>query len=685
MEISNKISSASRSLHFRILAPLIPIIVLMVLLSSVVLTIGLKTISHFVDERILFDMQRGSREIYNLCDSEMQEMLLNGSATLEIGEKVTRAMTLGKIADYAMQNDVQAIVYTSNAVLLGESLVAQINLDLATIDKDRLLEIEHEGKTYYAYQSSFELWGWNFLLLKEGDYYADFVSQLGRGYFIIGGIFLVVTMLLVVYFRRVIHQPVMAIITAIQTTGIPNYKGIYEFEFLSDIIADARHKEQQKQKEISYQASHDSLTGLVNRPEFERCLNQLLEETTDPSIRHTLLYLDLDQFKIVNDTCGHHAGDALLRHLTGLMQSKVRHSDVLARLGGDEFGLLLEDCDGEKAYWIADTLRQTVREFRFVWGERSFTIGVSIGLVSFSSDGTTLSDILRVADGACYVAKEKGRNRIHVYRPDDGELQERQGQMNWVGRISKAFEDDRLLLYRQKIISLQDAEQSPRYEFLIRMLGEKGEIIPPQAFLSAAERYNVIPSIDFWVIRKVFELYEHDCRTGQTPYTCAINLSGATLGDDRLLPYISEQFKHFDIPPSSICFEITETTAIANMVIARDLITRLKEMGCQFALDDFGSGMASFGYLKNLDIDFIKIDGGFVADFLSDPVDKAVVEAINNIGHVMGVRIIAEHVDNPALLHALREIGVDYAQGFGIGMPELAPAPAPQILAAIRP
>lgn len=679
MAISNKISSASRSLHFRILAPLVPIVLLMVLLSGVVLTIGLKTVSHFVDERILFDLQRGSREIYNLCDSEMQEMLLTGSATLEIGEKVTRAMTLGKIDDYATQNEVQAIVYTEDAILLGERLAGELGLDLANIGKGRLLELQQGDETYYAYHSSFELWGWHFLLLKDGDYYADFVAQLGRGYFIIGGIFLIVTLLLVTYFRRVIHQPVSAIINAIQTTGIPNYKGIYEFEFLSDIIADARLKEQQKQQQMSYQASHDSLTGLVNRLEFENRLDALLKKAAEASTRHTLLYLDLDQFKIVNDTCGHHAGDALLRHLTGLMQSKVRHSDVLARLGGDEFGLLLEDCDGDQAYRIADTLRQTVRDFRFVWGERSFTIGVSIGLVSFGNDGATLSDILRVADGACYVAKEKGRNRIHVYRPDDDELEERQGQMNWVARISKAFEDDRLLLYRQKIIPLQHAQQSMlRYEFLIRMLGENGEIIPPQAFLPAAERYNVIPTIDFWVIRKVFELYEHDCRTGQAPYTCAINLSGATLGDDRLLPYISEQFRNFDIPPSAICFEITETAAIANMVIARDLIMRLKEMGCQFALDDFGSGMASFGYLKNLDIDFIKIDGSFVADFLRDPVDKAVVEAINNIGHVMGVNIIAEHVDDPALLDALRDIGVDYAQGFGIGRPEPVPMPKRQ-------
>ena len=685
MALSKKISSASRRLHFRILAPLFPIVLLMVLLSGIVLSIGLKTVSHFVDERILLDLQRSAREIYNICDTEMQNMLLNSNSSLEISERVTRAMTLGKIQDYAQQNEVQAIVYTGDTILLGERMAAGLDLKLAEIEKGRLLELEHAGKHFYAYRSSFDLWDWHFLLFKDGAHYADFISQVGKGYFGIGAVFLLVTLLLVVYFRRVIHQPVNAIINAIQTTGIPNYKGIYEFEFLSNIIAEAREKEQQKQQQISYQASHDSLTGLLNRPAFESRLDELLKKPAAPGTRHTLLYLDLDQFKIVNDTCGHHAGDALLRHLTGLMQGKVRHSDVLARLGGDEFGLLLEDCDGEHAYRIADTLRQTVREFRFVWSERSFSIGVSIGLVSFGDEGATLSDILRVADGACYVAKEKGRDRIHVYRPDDCELEERQGQMNWIGRISKAFEEDRLLLYRQVIIPLQKTGQSTmRYEFLIRMLGEDGEIIPPQAFLPAAERYNVIPSIDFWVIRKVFELYEHDCRKLNSPYTCAINLSGATLGDDRLLPYISELFDRFDIPPSDICFEITETTAIANMVTARNLITQLKKMGCQFALDDFGSGMASFGYLKDLEVDYIKIDGSFVTDFLRDPVDQAVVKAINNIGHVMGVSIIAEHVDDPALLEALRDIGVDYAQGFGIGRPEPVPMPEPVSVVSLR-
>lgn len=673
MAIGKKLGLASRRLQFRILAPLIPIVLLMVLLSGIVLSIGLKTVSHFVNERILIDLQHSAREIYNFCDAEMQGMLLAGAGSLTVDQRISKALTLGKIDDYAKQNELQAIVYSGEHVLLGNELAAELRSLHSDARSDDLVEWHHQDKRYYVYHADFELWDWHFLLLKDGAHYNDFVSKVGHSYYAIGGVFLLATLLLIFYFRRVIHQPVNAIINAIQTTGMPNYKGIYEFEFLSNIIADARNKEQQKQLQISYQAMHDSLTGLINRREFENRIESLLKRTGSSGTLHTLLYLDLDQFKIVNDTCGHHAGDALLRHLTSLLQARVRQSDVLARLGGDEFGLLLEACDGEHAYRIADGLRQTVREFRFLWAEKSFTVGVSIGLVTFSGEGTTLSDILRVADGACYVAKEKGRNRIHVYRPDDGELEERQGQMNWVGRISKAFEEDRLLLYRQKIIPLQTGSHAKiRYEFLIRMLSEEGELIPPQAFLPAAERYNVIPSIDFWVISKVFELYEHDCKAGQASYTCSINLSGATLSDDRLLPYISEQFSRFNIPPSAICFEITETTAIANMSVAMNLIARLKELGCQFALDDFGSGMASFGYLKNLAVDYIKIDGSFVTDFLHDPVDRAMVESISRIGHVMGIQTIAEHVADHALLQALRDAGVDFAQGFVVGRPEPA-------------
>lgn len=669
MALSKKIASQLKSLNFRILAPLIPIVVLMVILSGTVLTIGTKTVSHFVDDRILLDLQRSARDIYNLCDAEIQQLMLTGGAH-DVSEKVSKAHTLGRIEEYARQNNLQAIVYSPDGVLLGATLASQLGEIAKESERSRLLEFRHDGRDHYAYQSSFELWNWQFLLMKDGAYYAQFVSQIERSYMIIGAVFLIVTLLLIAYFRRVIHSPIAAIIRSIQSTGTPDYKGIYEFEFLSDIISDARHKEHQKQLQISYQAMHDPLTGLVNRREFENRLDALLRRPAPAGTRHTLLYLDLDQFKIVNDTCGHHAGDTLLRHLTSLLLSRVRQSDVLARLGGDEFGLLLEDCDGDRAYRIADTLRETVKEFRFVWADKTFSIGASIGLVSFGSEGLTLSDILRLADGACYVAKEKGRNRIHVYSPGDGELAERQGQMNWVGRIAKAVEEERLVLYRQKIVPLQASGQPVRYEFLIRILGEQGELIPPQAFLPAAERYNVIPTIDFWVIRKVFEQYERDCRGQDRPYTCSINLSGATMGDDRLLPYISEQFRIFDIPPSAICFEITETTAIANMAVAINLITRLKEIGCQFALDDFGSGMASFSYLKNLQVDFVKIDGSFVSDFLADPVDRAMVEAINNIGHVMGIQTIAEHVSDPAMMSALRQIGVDYAQGFSIGMPE---------------
>src|SRR5690606_21478526 len=451
-------------------------------------------------------------------------------------------------------------------------------------------------------------------------------------YYAIVGILLLVSLALVFYFRLIIHKPVRTIIESIQTNGLPEYRGIYEFEFLSDTIREAAQKEQQKQIQMSYQASHDALTGLVNRREFERRLKVALEEAEFKPTTHSMLYLDLDQFKIVNDTCGHNAGDALLQQLAATLQANLRQNDVLARLGGDEFGVLLEHCPGEPALRIAESLRQAVSSFRFLWMDKTFSVGVSIGLATFGGEGMTVGDVFSIVDGACYVAKDLGRNRIHVYSPDDTELAERTGQMNWVGRITRALEENRLRLYRQLITPLQDGAGAAErhYEVLLRMQDEDGREISPAAFIPAAERYNLMPSIDFWVMRTAFE---HYARSGGRSQGCnlSINLSGATLGDERLLPYIREQLHCFGVPPTAICFEITETTAIAKLATATVLIQELKQMGCRFALDDFGSGMSSFGYLKNLPIDFIKIDGACVRDVDSDPIDRAMVEAINNI------------------------------------------------------
>ena len=425
--------------------------------------------------------------------------------------------------------------------------------------------------------------------------------------------------------------------------------------------------------EMTYQASHDALTGLINRREFERRLEHALETGKQDAKQHTLLYLDLDQFKIVNDTCGHMAGDELLKQLTSVLQARLRTNDTLGRLGGDEFGVLLESCPTGPALRVADLLRQTVREFHFVWKDRVFQIGLSIGLVTFSDGGETLADILRMADAACYLAKDKGRNRVQIYTSDDTGLAQRHGEMGWVGRIQKALKEDRFVLYSQKILSLVNSfEDGDHYEMLLRMKGEDGTLIPPMAFIPAAERYGLMPQLDRWVVATAFAQYEGRHPPDSALGTCAINLSCASICDENFYEFVTEQFDRYKVPPRGICFEITETAAIANLKQAVELIGKLKNLGCRFSLDDFGSGMSSFTYLKHLPVDYLKIDGGFVKDMIDDPIDHAMVEAINHIGHVMKIETIAEFVENNATLGALRRIGVDYAQGYGIEKPRLS-------------
>ena len=424
--------------------------------------------------------------------------------------------------------------------------------------------------------------------------------------------------------------------------------------------------------EMTYQASHDALTGLINRREFERRLEHALQTAQQEDEQHTLLYLDLDQFKIVNDTCGHIAGDELLRQLTSVMHADLRSNDTLARLGGDEFGLLLENCASGTALRVAELLRQTVHEFRFVWQDRVFTVGASIGLVTFSDAKETLGDILRKADAACYLAKDKGRNRIQIYTADDTRLAQRHGEMGWVGRIQRALEEHRFVLYAQKILALEDSpDAGEHYEVLLRMLDEDGKLIPPMAFIPAAERYGLMPQIDRLVVATAFAQYRRRHPPGSALGTCAINLSGASVCDESFHKFVADQFDLYKIPPAGICFEITETSAIANLAQATALICQLKDLGCRFSLDDFGSGMSSFAYLKHLPVDYLKIDGGFVKDMIEDPIDHAMVEAINHIGHVMKIETIAEFVENEAVLVALRRVGVDYAQGYGIEKPYL--------------
>lgn len=438
------------------------------------------------------------------------------------------------------------------------------------------------------------------------------------------------------------------------------------------VFHDVTHARKMAAK-VSHQANHDGLTGLLNRQSFEVRLRSLLDAPGAEERPHSLMFLDLDQFKIVNDTCGHLAGDALLRMLGPVLQAQLRQSDLLARLGGDEFGVLLQDCPLDVAERIATAIKDAVREFNFVWEGKPFNIGVSIGQVNITDTGWTMADLLSAADNACYLAKENGRNRIHVYSSDDQVMADRFRLTQWVGRIREAFISDRFRLYCQTIEPISSAptadteKEGAHFEMLLRLRDTDGKIVPPMAFIPAAERYNLMVSIDQWVIETAFAML---ARIGCTRIdTCAINLSGASLGDEQLLGFVHKCFERFAIPPQVICFEITETVAIANLASARHIIETLRALGCRFALDDFGSGMSSFGYLKNLPVDYLKIDGAFIQNLADDPIDHSMVAAINNIGHVMGLKTIAEFVETPLILQKLRDLGVDYAQGYGIGKP----------------
>ncbi len=425
---------------------------------------------------------------------------------------------------------------------------------------------------------------------------------------------------------------------------------------------------------LSWQASHDELTQLYNRREFERQLETIIDAARNEQSEHCLCFMDLDKFKVVNDTCGHAAGDELLRQLADIFRLKVRGADLLARMGGDEFAIILNQCGIAPAVNIAEDIRSAIEDFRFGWGEQSFQVGVSIGLVLIDVDSPDAEEVFKAGDSACYAAKEAGRNRVHVYSPDDTEISLRQGESQWMVRIQKALDDNRFQLHYQPIISTDQSALDLHYEILLRMVSEQGELIPPGAFMSAAERYQMMSKIDIWVIENLFQwLSIHRLGQGQVEDIFAINLSGQSLADESLLYRVRQLFDHYSIPAHSISFEITETAAISNLSQAQLFIRELKQLGCKFALDDFGSGLSSFAYLKSLPVDYLKIDGAFVRDMVNDPIDRAMVESIHNIGNVLQLKTIAEFVENDEILQALRVVGVDFAQGYGIARPKQLP------------
>ncbi len=423
-------------------------------------------------------------------------------------------------------------------------------------------------------------------------------------------------------------------------------------------------------RKLSYHASHDLLTGLVNRREFEHRLERALKSAKARETSYAVLYLDLDQFKIVNDSCGHQAGDALLSQLGQLLKSKIRWRDTLSRLGGDEFGVLLESCTMDEAMRTAEALREAVNEFKFVWDDRVFRLGVSVGLVPLSADNEDVAALLSAADSACAQAKEAGRNRVYSYQENDLDLMRRRREMQWAARLNNALEENRFELFRQTIQPLQEENQGAHYELLLRMRDEAGSMVSPELFIAAAERYGITPNIDRWVISNAFRWLVSEADERERLALCSINLSGQSLGDEKFLPFVVDQFHTSGLDPTKICFEITETAAIASYSQANRFIHALKEIGCKFALDDFGTGLSSFGYLKHFPVDFLKIDGSFVKEILHDPIDREMVRSINEIGHLTGKKTIGEFAENEEIITMLRGIGVDYAQGYGVSEPK---------------
>lgn len=423
-------------------------------------------------------------------------------------------------------------------------------------------------------------------------------------------------------------------------------------------------------REMRFLATHDSLTHLLNRHAFDQRLREAFANSKDHGVQHVLLYMDLDQFKLVNDTCGHVAGDMMLRQLSHRLQRTIGGDDVLARLGGDEFGLLMENCQLERAQRLASKICSVIKDFRFSWEGRAFSTGVSIGIVAIGPNTESPHSALSSADAACYVAKDMGRNRIHVFQPYDEEIKRQQGEMRWVGRIESAMDQQRFSLLQQPIMSLRSTAIGDEHiEVLLRMQDERGKQIMPGAFIPAAERYNIMGTLDRWVISHAFRWLSENPQRMDELGLCAINLSGQSLGDGTLHEHILEQLRRFDLPAEKISFEITETAVVSRLDQAARFMSLLKRRGFHFALDDFGTGMSSFSYLKRLPVDYLKIDGSFVSNMVNDPVDKAMVESINEIGHLMGLQTIAEYVEDDQTLEQLIDIGVDYAQGFGVVRP----------------
>ncbi|WEJ62312.1 EAL domain-containing protein [Thiomicrorhabdus lithotrophica] len=422
----------------------------------------------------------------------------------------------------------------------------------------------------------------------------------------------------------------------------------------------------QLRKRLTWQAQHDTLTQLANRQAFETKLDDLISKSIDsPQNQHCLIYIDLDQFKIVNDTVGHAAGDELLKQVASILQQQVRDSDLLARIGGDEFAIVLENCSTSNAEQVAEKVRQVVHNHRFTWNDRIFDIGTSIGIAQMKGL-INKANVMSQADVACYIAKEQGRNRVHIFKEDDQVLAREFNNLDWANRIKRAIEDEQFVLYAQKITPLQHIEANETYEVLIRLQPPEGELIFPDQFLPAAERFNLMGELDIYIVKRAYKWLKNNFNNVKL---LNINISGQSLDDDKFNNALLELLEKDSKINQKICFEITETTAITHMSASISFLNRIKNHGCSLALDDFGSGFSSFGWLKTLPVDYVKIDGTFVLDVLTDSVDAAMVKAIHSISEEMDIKTIAEFVENQAVSDWLKETGIDYAQGYHFSRP----------------
>jgi diguanylate cyclase (GGDEF)-like protein/PAS domain S-box-containing protein len=550
--------------------------------------------------------------------------------------------------------------------LFDEKERAQVTLDSIG---DAVITTDHNGTVTYLNPIAEELTGWN-----EEEAYEQ---PLEKVFQIINEVS-----------RKPISDPVKRCLEEGKVIGLANHTVLIRRdgrEFgIDDSAAPIRNRAGQVigvvlvfhdvtearriQHQMAYDATHDTLTGLVNRREFEVRLDRCLESAKQRDLQHALCYLDLDQFKVINDTVGHIAGDELLKQVSRLLSGLFRHRDTLARLGGDEFGLLLENCPLEKAIESANKIIDRLSGYQFMWEGQSFKVGVSIGVVSISGQTQSIAQALSEADVACYTAKDLGRGRFHIYQAEDSETAQRHGEILQAVQLRDAIEKDLFELYCQPVVSLLgNNSQVEYYELLLRLKGDDNQIILPNTFIPSAERYGLMTSIDRWVIRSALSTFAN--KLSHREIRLSINLSGNSLNDETLLDYFRTQFNEFSIPPEWICFEITETAAIQNLNKAQYFVSEVRRLGAQIALDDFGSGLSSFRYLKMLSVDFLKIDGSFVRGMLESHNDKAMVAAIHQVGHTMGIYTIAEHVEHEDIIGQLQEMGVDYAQGYALGYP----------------